>query len=276
MSVITITRLTFREASRRWILWAALLLGLVFLAVYAIGFHEIQKDVVRRGANSYIAREAQNLLLMMGLYVANFLTIMMTVLTSVDTLSGEINSGTVQTLLSKPMHRWELVLGKWLGFLLMLTLYLFLVAGGVVLVVYLISGYVSPNPVRGLILMWMNIPLLLGVSLVGGAVFSTLANGVLVFGLYGIAFIGGWVEQFGAFLGNQAAIKVGIVCSLLIPCEALWKRAAFEIQSPLVSAMGFSPFVSISVPSPVMIFYAVIYSLAALALAVYLFSHRDL
>jgi hypothetical protein len=33
--VSVIARLTFREASRRWILWVALLLGLLFLLVYA-------------------------------------------------------------------------------------------------------------------------------------------------------------------------------------------------------------------------------------------------
>ncbi len=47
-SAFTIARLTFREASRRWILWVALLLGLLFLVVYAIGFNEIQKDISRQ------------------------------------------------------------------------------------------------------------------------------------------------------------------------------------------------------------------------------------
>ena len=45
MSAFVIARLTFREASRRWILWMALLLGVLFLAVYAIGFNEIHKDM---------------------------------------------------------------------------------------------------------------------------------------------------------------------------------------------------------------------------------------
>jgi ABC-type transport system involved in multi-copper enzyme maturation permease subunit len=70
-------------------------------------------------------------LLMAGMYVVNNLTAMMVVLTSVDTPSGEINSGTIQTLLAKPVRRWEIVLGKWLGFAAMLALYVALMAGGV-------------------------------------------------------------------------------------------------------------------------------------------------
>jgi ABC-type transport system involved in multi-copper enzyme maturation permease subunit len=208
--------------------------------------------------------------------VVNFLTVMMTVLTSVDTLSGEIASGTVHTLLSKPVRRWEIVLGKWLGFAGMLSLYLCLMAGGVILLVYLIGDYRAPSTLNGLALMWLNAILLLNVSLLGGAILSTLANGVLVFGMYGIAFVGGWIEQFGALLQNQTAVNIGVISSLIIPSEALWRRAAYEMQSPLVQALGFSPFSSPSVPSPAMIAYAMLYATVALLLAVQQFRRRDL
>jgi Cu-processing system permease protein len=273
-----IARLTFREASRRWVVWVALGLGLLFLAIYAIGFHEIEKDLARQTSSSgrLVAAEMHNFFLLAGLYVVNFLTSIMTVLTSVDTLSGEINSGTIHTVVSKPVPRWQIVLGKWLGFSGMLTLYLLLMAGGVTLVGYLVADTMVPNLVQGVLLMWLTILLLLGVSLLGGTLLSTLANGVLVFGLFGIAFIGGWIEQIGAFLNNQAAVNVGIVTSLLLPSEAMWRRAAFEMQSPLVGAIGVSPFASNSAPSLVMVGYAVLYVLAILGLAMRQFSRRDL
>jgi hypothetical protein len=149
-------------------------------------------------------------------------------------------------------------------------------AVGVVLIVYLVGGYSAPNALRGLGLMWINVILLLNVSLLGGAMLSTLANGVLVFGMYGIAFLGGWIEQFGSLVKNQTAINIGIISSLIIPSEALWKRAAYEMQSPLVQALGFSPFTSGSVPSNMMIAYAIFYAGMALLLAVRQFRRRDL
>jgi Cu-processing system permease protein len=275
-TTLVIARLTFREAARRRILLAALLLGIVFLIIYGLGFHYVNIEIEREGTRVLQRNEIRNFLFMAGLYVVNFLTVMMAVLTSVDTLSGEIASGTVHTLVSKPVRRREIVLGKWLGFVGMLTLYLILMAGGVVVLVYAISGYAAPNLVNGLVLLWLNAILLLGVSLVGGAMLSTLANGVLVFGLYGIAFVGGWIEQIGSFLQNQTAVNIGILSSLIIPSEALWKRAAYEMQSPLVQALGISPFSAVSVPSPMMIAYAALYSGAALFLAVRLFARRDL
>jgi len=274
VAIGVIARLTFREAARRWVVWVALALGLLFLVIYAIGFNEIEKDLSRQG--NLVAAEMHNFFLMTGLYVVNFLTSLMTVLTSVDTLSGEISSGTIHTVVSKPVPRWQIVLGKWLGFTAMLSLYLLLMAGGVTLAGYLVADTVLPHLVQGVLLMWLTILILLGVSLLGGTLLSTLANGVMVFGLFGIAFIGGWIEQIGAFLNSQAAVNVGIVTSLLLPSEAMWRRAAFEMQSPLVAAMGVSPFASQSAPSPVMVGYGVLYLVIVLFLAMQRFTRRDL
>lgn len=279
-TVYILAKLTFREAARRKILWAALLLGLLFLVVYGLGFYFTQQDIqtsMNRGGMSRLAlNEIYSFLLMAGLYAVNFLTIAMAVLTSVDTLAGEINSGTMQTLVTKPVHRWEILLGKWLGFAFMMTLYLVLMAGGTMGLVYLIVGYTAPNAWQGFMLIWLNALLLLSVSFLGGSFLSTLANGVLAFGLFGVAFIGGWIEQIGSFLENQTAVNIGILASLIIPSEALWKRASHIMESPLVSAMGFSPFTSGSVPSPLMVWYAIFYCLIALALAIRIFSRRDL
>jgi ABC-type transport system involved in multi-copper enzyme maturation permease subunit len=278
-SIWIIARLTFREASRRWILWAALLLGVAFLIVYGLGYNEIHKDMLRYNNNmsALMLSEMNNVFLMAGLYVVNFLTIMMAVLTSVDTLSGEIASGTIHTIVSKPVRRWQVLLGKWLGFVLMLTLYLLLLAGGVMLVIRVLGGYTAPHAWRGLTLMWLNVILMMTISLLGGTFFSTLANGALVFGLYSVAFIGGWIEQIGSMLGSTTAVRIGILCSLLIPSEALWRRAAYEMQSPLVTMLGgASPFSTRSVPSVYMILYAVLYLLLALGVAIWRFEKRDL
>ena len=171
-------------------------------------------------------------------------------------------------------------MGKWLGFAGMITLYLLLMGGGVMGIIFLRSGYSAPHPLRALALIWLNDIVLLSVSLLGGARLSTLANGVLVFGLYGIAFIGGWIEQIGSFFRDQAtsqvAINIGIITSLLMPSEALWKRAAHELQSPLTAVLGVSPFSAGSYPSMAMIFYALLYIALAIVLAIRQFNGRDL
>jgi hypothetical protein len=112
----------------------------------------------------------------------------------------------------------------------------------------------------------------------GSTRLSTLTNGVVVFMLYGLAFIAGWIEQIGAFLHSEAAVNIGILVSLLIPIEALWKRAAYLMQPPFLRELGLSstPFGAASAPSRAMVVYAILYTIAALALAIRWFAQRRL
>jgi hypothetical protein len=113
-------------------------------------------------------------------------------------------------------------------------------------------------------------------SLACSSAMPALATGGAVFGFYGLAFIGGWIEQIGAVFNNQTAVQVGIATSLLFPTEALWRRATFEMQSAFGAVMQMTPFVTLSVPNLLMIFYAALYLLVALAAAIRIFQNRDM
>lgn len=284
MSPISIiARLTFREAIRRRIMLAGLVLGVAFVILYSIGTHFIFEQITESSAErmpsqmaaNILNAEATNTFMMMGLYAATFLSIAMAALLGADTLAGEINSGTIQTIATKPIRRADIVLGKWLGFAGLLGLYVLLLCGGIFLSVFIQTGYTPQNLLTGLSLIYMEAILVMTITLMLSSAFPALATGGIVFGLYGLAFIGGWVEQFGAVLQNNTAIKVGIITSLIIPSESLWKRAAFEMQAPLTGTFG-SPFTTTSVPSPLMMGYTILYLIVVLFIAVRIFQSRDL
>jgi len=282
---LIILRLTLSEASRRKIVLAAIVVGLGFLLVYSIGFHIILTNVNANtignldnaaGALTVARQEGHSFLLLAGLYAITFLSIAMGALLAADALAGEISSGTVQSIVTKPVRRSDIVLGKWLGFAVLLALYQLLMGGGVILSVWLQSGYTAPNLLAGVCLIYLEALLIMTVALVCSSRFTALATGTVVFGLYGLAFIGGWVEQFGSFIQNQTAVYVGVVSSLILPSESLWRRASYEMESPLSGVLGMSPFGTISVPSVLMIVYAGVYIVIALLLALRIFSRRDL
>jgi hypothetical protein len=93
-----------------------------------------------------------------------------------------------------------------------------------------------------------------------------------------VAFIGGWIEQFGTFFENETAINIGIVCSLIMPAEALWRMAAGEIQSTLaqLTSSFTSPFSLGAAPSSLFVGYSIFYIFVAVALAIRRFAQRDL
>jgi ABC-type transport system involved in multi-copper enzyme maturation permease subunit len=272
-----IIKLTIREAQRRKLLWAAVGLGVVFVALFGVGFHFVHQEIGRQTQlHGTELRVLGNFFLSAGLYVINFLAVMMAVLTSVGTLSGEISSHTIQSLATKPIRRWEILLGKWLGYAAMLAIYLVGLSGGVMLVVYLVADYAPQNWLGTMAFLVLESWIILTVSMAGGTFLSTIANGVVAFMLYGIAFAGGWVEQIGSLMQSETAVNIGIVTSLVLPSEAIWRRAAYLMQPGMIRNLPSNPFTTASVPSPAMVVYAGVYIVGLLGLALWVFSKRDL
>jgi Cu-processing system permease protein len=276
MKTLTIARLSFQEARQRWLLWAITLMGVAFIALFAIGFYFIHRDMTREASDERFLFEASNFLLMAGLYVVNFLMVMLAVLISVDTIAGEVASGTIHTIVTKPLRRWEVVLGKWLGLAVMLSVFTITMSAALMAIVWFIARYWPPYPAQGTALMVLGGLVVLTLSILGGTRLSTLANGVVVFMLYGLAFIAGWIEQIGAFVYNETAVDIGIIVSLLMPSEAMWRRAAYLMQPSLVRDLGVTPFSSSSAPSQAMVLYTVGYIVVTLLAALRLFQQRDL
>ncbi|HZQ53607.1 MAG TPA: ABC transporter permease [Bryobacteraceae bacterium] len=274
--VLTMTGVTFREAARKRVLWMALAAGGAFLILFATAMHFQLQTANEIHAAKIVQRTGAEGMLMVGMYAIDMLIVVLAVLTSIDTLSGEISSGTIQAVATKPVRRWELLFGKWLGFVAMLTLFAAFMIGGINLVTYLMGGFTAHHLFQGFVLIWLESVLLLSLTFLFGTSFSTLTNGVLALGLHGLAFIGGWIEQAGALTHTPKAVNVGVIASLIMPSEALWRRAVFAMQPPLVSGLQMTPFSAASVPSPAMIGYAVLYTLLALCFAVWRLERRDL
>lgn len=273
--ILTLTWLTFHEARRRRMALAAVIVGCLFLGLYSLGFWFIHRELSTQDMPALALQQAHSFITIAGLYVIHFLTVMLAIFASADTLSGEIATHTIQAIVTKPVRRWHVVIGKWLGFALMLALYLGVLCSSVLLATWLISGYLPPNPVQGIGLLILEAQVLTALSLLGGTRLSTLTNGVTLFLLYSLTFIGAWVEQIGALLQSSNAVRVGIVTSLLLPVESLWRRTAYLMQPALANSFP-TPFAVSSVPSDAMVLYAVLYGAIALLLAMRVFGRRDL
>lgn len=277
-AALTIAHLTFQEARRRRLLSVVLVLGGAFLLCFGTGLHFIHAEMQRHAAAAPPGadRMALNFVVMAGLYAVNFLIVMTSVLMPIETLSGEISSGAVESLATRPIPRSAVVLGKWLGSYLLLALYVALLGGGVLLAARVVARFTPPGIAVGLALMLLEAGVLLTISMAAGTRLTGLANGAAGFGLYGLAFVGGWVEQAGTVVGNATARYIGIVASLLVPSESLWQLAAYHMQHRVMRDLQMTPFSPASVPSPAMIVWALAHVLAMLVVTIVLFRRRDL
>ena len=283
-SALVIARFTLQEAISRRLVLAGLVLSLLFLGLFAFGFSALYGRA--QGAQSGMAPLlAAALLTLMGLYVVNFMAGFLALFLSVGSISGEIDAGTLHAVLARPIRRAEFVVGRWLAYVVLVGAYITLMAGLMLLFARLTAGYEVPDPPRALGLMVLNGVALLTLSLFGSTLLSTLANGVVVFTLFGLAWLAGIIELIGTALQNPGMANLGIAVSLLIPSDATWRgtsyylqpeamlaihsRAAGDLPLPLIFAAG-------TPPTPAFVLWVLLYPFVFLAAATWAFSHRDL
>ena len=274
--VFIMARITLREAARRRILWSAVIAGALLLIVFAVALRLQVLEFQSRAMSPFLRYQVESGMLMIGLYTCDLLAVVMTILTSIDTLAGEISSGTIHAIATKPIARWQLLLGKYIGFVGMIVAYVLLTFSGVIAVAYAVTGVLPEHPARGALLIIAECLVALSLTFMFGTRLSTLTTGVLVLGLQGFAFLGGWLEQVSGFSQSEHIVTLGVVSSLIMPGESLWRRAAYEMQTPLAGSLSFSPFANVSIPSLTAIAYAAVYGIIVLAAALYQFKHRDL
>ena len=275
-NIATIALVTLREAARRKILWTALLAGALLLGIFAIALRLQVVEFQSRAMSPFVRYQVEAGMLMIGLYTCDLLAVVLTILTSIDTLAGEISSGTIQAIATKPISRSQLLMGKFIGFVGMIVVYVVITFNATIAVAYSVTGVLPEHPLHGLLLIIFECIIALSLTFMFGTWFSTLTNGVIVLGLQAVAFMGGWLEQVsGVAQCVHSGMRVS-VSSLINPSESLWRRAAYEMQTPLAGSLSFSPFANVSIPSSTAVLYAGVYLCVVLGIAIYHFDARDL
>lgn len=284
---LVVARFTLHEAVSRRLVHAALVLSALFLAIFATGFWllyaRIAGQVVVRPADTVATVVAGGFMTVLGMYAVHFLSAFMALFLSVGAISAEVDSGALHALLAHPLRRWELVVGRWLGLMVLVVAYVGLMGGALFGISWSISGYEPVSILGTLGLIGLGAMTLLSASLLGSTRLSTLANGVVAFSLFGLAWIAGLIEQIGNNVDNPAMVHVGIAISLLVPSDGLWKAASFFAQSPAFLALASGtrpgvdvPFMTMAQPSAAFVAWSAIHAVTLLGIAVASFDRRDL
>lgn len=286
--VLAVAGMTLREAVRRKVLIAGAVMTLGYLALYWLGAHSAAGDMARStgpGLDQLMNRIGAAQLLYVGLVPAAFIIGLTAVFASVGSISSELDTGVMYGVLARPIRRGELVLGKALGLAAMLVVYSALINGAVIGIArWQLKTPLSDVP--GALLLFALEPIvLIALAMLCTVRLPTLASGVLCTVAYGIASAGGLMEQIGAFIKNTALSNIGIVSSLLMPVDAVHRKALSVLvpQGLLIGDLanmgsGGGPFgMGISAtPSVWMLVYAFGYIGVLMFIAVRAFRRRDL
>jgi ABC-type transport system involved in multi-copper enzyme maturation permease subunit len=221
-----------------------LLLALVVLTLAVIGltgwgFSRIAVLTRPDGtplASAEIQLAASQLLVLVAFMFSGVLALS-AVIVAAPSISAEVESGVALALLARPISRYQMVVGKWLAFAVLIAVYAAATTAIEVTVVGLTTGYQPPGPAglaayliaEGIVI--MSLTLLLSTRLPG------MTAGVIGLVLFFLAWLGGIAGTIGEVFNNAAIHNTGTVSQLLLPTDALWRGAAYELEPPVYRAL---------------------------------------
>ncbi len=288
-NVLLVTELSLREAVRKRLVAVLLVLSALFVGFYLYGIFRMDASLDARAAQAGMEGRSStgsgNLPVMyaamLGMYLVYFLASLMSVLSTVGAISGDIENGVMQSVIARPIRRSELVLGRWLGFLTVNVTYVALLSVTLLGGVYAITGYLPPAPGAAVLLIALAVALLTALTVLGSTLFTTLAGGIGVFVLYGLGSAGGILSAIGQISANPTLTTLGRAANIAMPTNALWLGASYHLQPDLLleiarRSQGANPFFGSDPMNPGLLAWAAVLTLLAVGGAAWRLSRRDL
>lgn len=263
-----------RELLQRRILWLIVLVALLGLAFMGWAVHLVSTDPRTPG---FVRAQVQTQMLSFTLILSAMLCALLAVLTGVGSLAGEIESGRLQMVLSRPVGRTTVFLGYLLGLAAVVAGYSAWLYTCVVLDFGWAAGHLPAGWFWGIPVFPLVALIQLATALLLSTRAGTLAAGVAALALLLLTWIGYGLETVG-YLAHLTGLQVaGVLISLLLPMAAVGDWVIALLRD------GLRPYLTVPMelflaptPSGWMLLYACLYLLALVGLGLAGLRRRDL
>ncbi|NLO40308.1 MAG: ABC transporter permease subunit [Ruminiclostridium sp.] len=283
--MMTIALATFREVIRKKVILVIGSLTVLYLILFSLMIHFAMEDMRKSLAGSVeIVTAAAGLISIIGFYFSSMIVAFVTIMASVGTISSDIESGLIHSIVSKPIRRREYVLGKYLGISGLsigysAVLYVFLMIINFLFDIPPLNQIQLPVFMQGLVLFCYEPLVLISICLFGSVVLKTMNNGILAIGIYILGMIGSMMEQIGTMIELNGLVQWGIVISLISPFDSIYRKMMSVVYSSmnLIGTSFAGPFfISQKVPSIWMMLYSLVFCLGFILLAIRKFNTKDI
>jgi ABC-type transport system involved in multi-copper enzyme maturation permease subunit len=273
-------RLTVREAVRRWIVAACAAIAVCLVGLSAWGFDRLSHSHTITSGEVGVA-VPQSLILFMFMF--SFVVALSASAMASPAVSADIESGILYTIVTRPVRRSEILLGKWLGLTVVLLAYSAIVSGLEMAVVDWVSGFLPPNPVAVWAYLFCEGALLLTLALLLSTRLSAIASGVIGIALFGGAWLAGVVGALGTTFNISELRTVGQVSRYILPTDGLWHGAIYYLEPQSFVAQTLAetsdrgnPFFAQAPPSWAYLVWVAVWFLGVLVAGVFSFQRREL
>lgn len=286
--IVVIARLTVREAARRKLLLALLILTALVIGFTVLGFDRLKTVTDNQGVrlSEVELKSVVSQLLIVVMFMFAFVLAISTVFVASPAISSDLESGIALSMLTRPISRAEFVMGKWLGLTALAVIYVGGATGVELLLVNAVVGYVPPNPVVFLLYLIGHVVILLTLSVLVSTRLSGMTGGVVALGIFGLAWFGGIAAGVGEAFNNSTITTVGYLTKLILPTDAFWRGAVYSLQPAAEIALfrgagnagraaSANPFFAAAPPTDQFLAWTAAWMVAVLALACYSLKRRE-
>jgi ABC-type transport system involved in multi-copper enzyme maturation permease subunit len=280
--MLTIALDTVREVSRRKFAPAAIALTALVTVLTAWGFWSLAHLHTANGRPlSFVeVRSTTAFLVIFGAFLFSFVLAFGGAILSAPLLSSDLESGLLLPVLARPISRVSFVGGKAAALIAVVGIYSAVAALLQLFAVRLTTGYVPPHPFAAVGALWMLATVVMALGFALSVRLPALASSLIAVTAFGLSWMVGIVSSFGIAYHNALLIRVGVISQLLIPTDAMWRIAVYQLEpvAMLGHNGGFGPLGPFSVVSPppiAIVCWTLAWIASVLTFAAGAFSRRD-
>lgn len=221
--ILSIARTTVGEAIRRRVLLVILLIGVLFL-------------IIAPGLSVLSARQSYTVLVSLTLGVIQMTSAVIAIVLTVYLIPNEIDRRTIYTILSKPVQRWQFLLGKYFGAVTALALMMALMTMTLLIVFKVMRPEAPISQISTLaqvpLMFFVQMCLLAAVAIFFSTFVSPIVNFFLSGGTY---LVGSLFNSVFEVIGNNQQLSPVVKGAATIIHTIVPNFQNFNVQNPAIN-----------------------------------------
>ena len=284
-AILILARLTVAETSRRRILAVLFALTVVSVALTTWGIERLVTLARDGGTPDLEIVLGVSQVQVLVAFMFSFVLAMTAAFLGAPAIAADLESGVAHAMLARPIRRADLIVGRWLGLVVVIAAYA--ASSGLleIAAVRLVSGYMPPQPLLAVVFLAAQAVVLLTFAMLLSTRLPAIAGGAICVVLFGLGWMAGVFAGIGRFFDAGPLVAAAEASRWLLPSDGLWRGTIYSLEPQLVVAGAISgageaadanPFFASTPPPATFLAWSVAWIVVVLVLAVVSLRRRDL
>ena len=251
MRILSIAVNTFRENLREKLLY-----NLLFFALLMIGSSILLSRIT--------LGDYHRLILDLGLASINLFGVLIAIFVGIGLVSKEVDRKTIYTIVSKPIPRYEFLLGKYCGLVITLFANTVVMVVGLLIVLQVMDVPITSLVFKSLALIFLELMVITAVAVLFSTFTSATLSAIFTLAVYVIGHLSGDLKEFAKKLDEVSEMVVNAIYYTLPNLER------FNLKGHVIHHLDFG-----MADMALTLAYGLTYAAFLLLLASVIFQRRD-